>query len=134
MQGRTSHWEEKAMGNPFVFVELYSNDVDKSKKFYTSLLDWKTDDLPNPAAPGGKYTMISVGEGVGGGMLKNPMPNGGSHWMPYAHVQDVGAALKKAEGLGAKTMVPKTEVMGMGWLAIITDPQGAMFGFWQSKD
>jgi predicted enzyme related to lactoylglutathione lyase len=41
--------------------------------------------------------------------------------------------VKKAESLGAKTMVPKTEVMGMGWLAIITDPQGAMFGFWQPK-
>jgi predicted enzyme related to lactoylglutathione lyase len=121
------------MGNPFVFVELYTDDVGKSKKFYTSLLDWKTDDLDNAAAPGGKYTMIQVGEGTGGGMLKNPMPNGGSHWMPYAHVKDVGATVKKAESLGAKTMLGKTEVMGMGWLAIITDPQGAMFGFWQPK-
>jgi predicted enzyme related to lactoylglutathione lyase len=53
--------------------------------------------------------------------------------MPYAHVQDVEATAKKAEKLGAKVMLGKTEVMGMGWLAIITDPQGAMFGFWQAK-
>jgi predicted enzyme related to lactoylglutathione lyase len=77
--------------------------------------------------------MINVGEGTGGGMLKNSMPNGGSHWMPYAQVKEIDATVKKAESLGAKTMVPKTEVMGMGWLAIITDPQGAMFGFWQPK-
>jgi predicted enzyme related to lactoylglutathione lyase len=122
------------MGNPFVFVELYTDNLDKSKTFYTSLLDWKTEDMPNDAAPGGKYTMISVGEGTGGGMLKNPMPNGGSHWMPYVQVQSIDATVKKAESLGAKTMLAKTEVMGMGWLAIITDPQGAMFGFWQSKN
>ena len=61
------------------------------------------------------------------------MSNGGSHWMPYAHVQDVEATANKAEKLGAKIMLGKTEVMGMGWLAIITDPQGAMFGFWQAK-
>jgi hypothetical protein len=121
------------MGNPFVFVELYTDDLGKSKKFYTSLLDWKTDELPNAAAPDGKYTMINVGEGTGGGMLKNSMPNGGSHWMPYAQVKEIDATVKKAESLGAKTMGPKTEVMGMGWLAIITYPQGAMFGFWQPK-
>ena len=48
------------MGNPFVFVELYTDDVGKSKKFYTSLLDWKTDDLPNPAAPGGSSSPALV--------------------------------------------------------------------------
>jgi predicted enzyme related to lactoylglutathione lyase len=123
------------MGNPFVFVELYTDDVGKSKQFYTSLLDWKTNDMDNAAVPGGKYTMISVGEGTGGGMLKNPMPNGkGSHWMPYVQVKDVAATAKKAEGLGAKVVLGKTEVMGMGWLTIISDPQGAMFGFWQSKE
>jgi predicted enzyme related to lactoylglutathione lyase len=48
-------------------------------------------------------------------------------------VKDVDATVRKAETLGGKTMLGKTEVMGMGWLAIISDPQGAMFGFWQAK-
>jgi len=26
-----------------------------------------------------------------------------------------------------------TDVMGMGWLSIITDPTGAMLGLWQGK-
>ena len=29
------------MANPFVHVELWSEDVDKAKAFYTGLFDWK---------------------------------------------------------------------------------------------
>jgi catechol 2,3-dioxygenase-like lactoylglutathione lyase family enzyme len=57
------------MGNPFVHVELETNDVAKAKGFYSKLFDWKLEDVPNPAA-GGSYTMISVGDGTGGGMMK----------------------------------------------------------------
>jgi predicted enzyme related to lactoylglutathione lyase len=122
------------MGNPFVFCELYSNDIAKSKKFYTALLDWKINDMDMPSVPGGKYTMIEVGgDGTGGGMLANPMPNNPGGWTPYANVADVAATLKKAEGLGATVVVPKTEVMNMGWIGMITDPTGVMFGFWESK-
>ena len=60
------------MTNPFVHVELTSTDVNKSKEFYGKLFDWKMPDMPNPAT--GTYTLINVGEGTGGGMMKNPMP------------------------------------------------------------
>src|SRR5688572_7324177 len=98
------------MGNPVVYAELYSNDIAKSKKFYASLLDWKLNDMDLPSVPGGKYTMIEVGEGTGGGMLANPMPNSPGGWTPYAHVASVEATLKKAESLGATVVVPKMEV------------------------
>lgn len=119
------------MGNPFVHLELYSNDIAASKKFFAALLDWKLSDVE--AGPSGSYTMINVGEGTGGGMLQNPMPNNPGGWTPYVIVEEIDAALKKAEGLGGKIMVAKTEVMGMGWIGIVTDPTGVMFGFWQTK-
>jgi predicted enzyme related to lactoylglutathione lyase len=121
------------MPNPFVFVEHYTNDLAASKKFYTALLGWKLNEVDVASVPGGKYTMIEVGEGTGGGMMKNPVPGSEGRWVPYVQVKDMDATLKKAEGLGAKTMVPKTEVMGMGFISIIADPTGVMFGFWQSK-
>ena len=39
----------------------------------------------------------------------------------------------KAKALGGTVMKDKTEVMGMGWLAIIVDPTGAMLGLWKAK-
>ena len=59
------------MGNPFVHCELMSTDVGKAKEFFGKLFDWQLDDMPVGDMP---YTMIRVGEGTGGGLMKNPIP------------------------------------------------------------
>ncbi len=116
------------MANPFVHVELLTDDPAKSKKFYNSLFDWKLEDMP-----GMDYTMIGVGEGTGGGIMKNPVPGLPSHWMAYVLVADVKASTKKAESLGAKVVKEVTEVPDYGWFSVITDPTGAALGLWQPK-
>ena len=118
------------MANPFVHVELATNDVGKAKGFYSKLFDWKLEDIP---MEGGTYTMIGVGEGTGGGLMKNSMPNGPSMWLAYVQVSDIEAATKKVKLLGGTVMKDVTEVMGMGWLSIIVDPTGAMLGLWKPK-
>ena len=55
------------MGNPFVHAELNTTDVDKAKKFYSSVFDWKLEEMPMPEI--GNYTIVSVGEGTGGGIM-----------------------------------------------------------------
>ena len=118
------------MGNPFVHVELMSTDVDKAKSFYGKLFDWKLEDMNMGDMI---YTMIRVGEGTGGGLMKNPMPNATSMWVAYVKVDDLRAATNKAKSLGAKVMKDSVEVKDMGSFSIITDPTGAMLGFWQPK-
>ena len=118
------------MGNPFVHVELMSTDVSKSKSFYGSLFDWDLEDVRMPEMI---YTMIKVGEGTAGGMLKNPMPGASSSWLAYVLVDDVRAFTAKAKSLGAKVMKDVTEVPDMGWFSIITDPTGAMLALWEAK-
>jgi predicted enzyme related to lactoylglutathione lyase len=120
------------MANPFVHVELNTNDVAKAKGFYGKLFDWKMEDIKNDVA-GGSYTMISVGDGTGGGLMKNPMPGAQSMWLAYVLVDDIEASTKKAKSLGATVMKDVTEVMDMGWLSIIVDPTGAMLGLWKAK-
>lgn len=116
------------MANPFVHVELMTNDLAKAKKFYQGLFNWKLEDMP-----GMDYTMISVGEGTGGGMMKTPVPNMPSQWMAYVLVDDIQAATKKAKSLGAAVHKDVTEVAGYGWLSVIGDPTGAALGLWQPK-
>jgi len=118
------------MGNPFVHVELMSNDVGGAKTFYETLFDWSYQDMPVGDMT---YTMVRVGEGTGGGMMQNPIPNAPSAWMAYVGVDDVRASTAKARSLGATVMRDVTEVPGAGWFSIITDPTGAMLGLWQPK-
>lgn len=116
------------MANPFVHIELETKDVEKSKKFYTSMFDWKLDEIP-----GMDYTIINVGEGTGGGIMKKPDPAIMDNWLPYILVDDVIASTKKATSLGGTVAKDVTEVPDMGWFSVIIDPTGAAFGMWQPK-
>jgi predicted enzyme related to lactoylglutathione lyase len=122
--------KEKAMSNPFCHVELNTNDVKKAKDFYGKLFDWKLEDMDSP---GGGYTMIAVGEGTGGGMMKNPIPGAPSFWLSYVLVDDIEAATKKAKSLGANVMKDVMKVGDFGWMSIITDPTGAPLGLWKAN-
>ena len=119
------------MANPFVHVELHTGDVAKAKAFYSSLFGWKLEDMPMPG--GGSYTMIGVGEGTGGGMMKSPMPGAPPQWLAYVGVDDVASSTRKAKELGAKIVQDKMEVGGFGWMSVITDPTGATLALWQPK-
>lgn len=120
------------MANPFVHVELNTSDPEKAKAFYSELFQWQLEDVPNPAVAAGSYTMIKVGAGTGGGIMKQ-IPGGPSGWLAYVEVGDIYAATQKAKSLGGKVMKDVTEVMGMGWLSFIEDPTGAVLGLWKSK-
>src|SRR4030081_2666723 len=77
------------MPNPFVHVELHTDDVAKANQFYSQLFGWKLEDSPMPSGPPGQtYTMINVGEGTGGGMMKNPMPGAPPTWLAYVGVDN----------------------------------------------
>lgn len=117
------------MPNPFAHVELNTDDVKKSKKFYQSVFAWKLTDLP---AMGG-YTMIDVGGGVGGGMQKKMMAEAPTAWLPYVQVDSVKATMAKAVKLGAKVALEYQEIGDMGAIGIFIDPAGAGVGLWEMK-
>ena len=119
------------MPNPFVHVELNTTDLAKAKAFYGKLFDWELEDLP--MGPGETYTIVKVGEGTGGGMMKHPVPGAPSLWLAYVLVGDVRAATDKARSLGAQVLKDVTEVPGMGWFTVLSDPTGAAFALWQAK-
>ena len=117
------------MANPFVHIELETNDVAQAKDFYQKMFDWKLEDVP-----GMDYTMINVGDGTGGGMMKNPVPDVPSHWLAYVLVDDVAAATSKAKALGATVCKEPTEIPEYGWFSVIMDPTGAALALWQGKE
>jgi uncharacterized protein len=120
------------VANPFVHVELNTSDPEKAKTFYSKLFQWQLEDMPNPAVPSNVYTLIKVGSGTGGGIMKQS-PGGPAGWLAYVEVDDLEAITRKAQSLGGKVMKDVTEVPGMGWFSFIQDPTGAILGLWKTK-
>lgn len=118
------------MANPFVHVELHTKDLPKARQFYQSLFGWELTDMPMPGGSG-SYTMIGVGEGVGGGMMADT--NAPPSWLAYVGVDDVRAKTAQAKSLGATVLQDIMEVGDFGTMSVIRDPTGAPIALWQSK-
>ncbi len=115
------------MGNPFVHLDLSTDDPAAAKKFYKSVFDWKFRDFPDM-----NWSGIDVGQGVGGGLGGKQMPTQPTAWTAYVDVTDVKKTIAKAEKAGATVVVPFMQVGDMGALGVFVDPQGATIGVWQS--
>jgi predicted enzyme related to lactoylglutathione lyase len=123
--------EEVAMSahGSFYWNELMTRDAEKAKAFYGGTLGWTFDSMP---MPDGTYWVAKVGDKAVGGLfpIKGPMFDGVSeHWFPYIAVDDVDARVKKAEKAGAKVMRPPWDAPGVGRIAILQEPGGAMVGW-----
>ncbi|MFH1221282.1 MAG: VOC family protein [Candidatus Eisenbacteria bacterium] len=111
----------------FSWTELLTRDFEKSKKFYKELLGWEVEDMP--MTEGEPYTVLKAGgQGVGGIMAMPPQVPAQvpAHWSPYVTVDDVDAVARKAGTLGAETLVPPTDIPGVGRFYTFKDPQGAI--------
>jgi len=119
------------MANPFVHIELNTTDLSKAKEFYGQLFDWTLEDVP--MGPDMTYTLIKVGEGTGGGMMKHPVPGAPSTWLAYVAVDDIKASTEKARSLGAMIVRDVTDIPGVGSFSILVDPTGAHLALWKQK-
>jgi len=112
------------MGNPVVHFEVGGPDDGPLLRFYGELFGWRLTTVPG----GVNYTLVDTqgGAGVNGGLGKSGT---GDPWSTfYVEVDDLQAALDKAESLGAKTVLPVTEIPGMVSFAMFDDPDGLLVG------
>lgn len=119
----------------FCWIELNTSDPAAAKKFYSGLFNWEAEDMP--AGPDMVYTMLKV-RGLEVGAMCGLQPEQKAHgvpphWMTYVAVESADDAAKKAASLGGTVMAGAFDVMDVGRMAIIQDPQGATFCVWQAK-
>lgn len=116
------------MPNPFAHIELTTEDVTKAQKFYAAVFAWKLRPMPQM-----NYTMIEVGEGVGGGMQNKQMPDAPTGWLAYVAVDDVKKTMAKAVKGGATPLLEYQDIGDMGAIGIFRDPFGSPLGIWAPK-
>jgi predicted enzyme related to lactoylglutathione lyase len=126
------------MDSTIVHFEIPADNTERAAKFYRELFGWKIEKWENPG--GIEYWMVGtvptdergmpIGRGVNGGMMPRMYP--GQQPVNYIAVDSVDAAVAKAQKLGAKVMMGKTPVPGMGWFAQLNDPEGNVIAVWET--
>ena len=114
------------MGRPVAYFDIAANDPVKSRKFYADLFEWDISVVEEM-----NYGLVETGpEGISGGIGQSDDSNP-TGIVIYAVVDDVQAALDKAESLGGKTLTPPYEIPGYGSMAVFQDLEGNRVGLWQ---
>jgi hypothetical protein len=128
------------MDHTIVHFEIPADQPERAVKFYGELFGWDIKKYEGSAANGMDYWMVQTvptdaegrptRPGVNGGLMARMFP--GQAPLNYIAVEDVDDFVRKAERLGAKVLMGKHPVPGMGWFAQLTDPEGNIFAIWET--
>jgi predicted enzyme related to lactoylglutathione lyase len=119
--------------NQFFWYELMTSDHAAAQRFYADVVGWKLSPFP---ADGHPYTVLEVAGGRGTGGIM-PMPPeaaaNGMHpaWVGYVHVANLDAAVAKLKAGGGTLHHVLDPIPEVGHIAVVSDPQGAMFNLLQ---
>lgn len=119
--------EREGPGSEGVFVwdELGTNDADDAERFYGEVFGWTTSAM---GPEYGGYRIFNRGESGIAGLMTLPDSTVPPHWQPYVAVDDPDATTAKAKELGGAALMEPMDVPKVGRLAVLRDPQGAIFG------
>lgn len=110
--------------------EHTSQKMNEAKEFYEKLLGWKTEQSKLSPV---EYPEIHCGGQAIGGFMKideqwgpewDKMP---AHWMTYISTDNCDETVAKVEANGGKICFPAFDAPGVGRIAVLNDPSGAVF-------
>jgi uncharacterized protein len=114
----------------FTWFECYSNDVLRSRVFYSELFGWVIE--PMKLDDGSSYELIRSGStGIGG--LMPLMAEQASHpfWLSYLSVANVDQTAARVVSNGGATLREGFDIPGVGRIAIVADLQGAILALFK---
>lgn len=124
--------------NPVCWFEIYVNDMQRAKKFYSQVLNMEITDAPpmdgmgnmqmaffpweekQPNAAGALVKMDGVCAGMGGTMI-------------YFQCEDCFVEESRVEAAGGKVHQPKMSIGEYGFCSMCIDTEGNMFGLHSLK-
>lgn len=121
-----------------IWSELMSRDPEASAKFYEEVVGLAA--VPADEGADNYWILLADGQPIGGmtgqhaGTEVWPSGGPGGHWVGYFSTDDVEAASTKAEGLGGNVLVGPLDIAGVGTVAVVRDPDEAVFGLFRPSE
>ena len=116
------------------WIDTSHPDPDAASRFYGDLFGWEMEDTM-PEGSGGPYYVGRIRGGdvaaVGSSQEDGP-PR--AVWNSYIWVEDADQAAARAREAGGTVVAEPFDVMDAGRMAVLADPEGAVFSVWQSNN
>jgi predicted enzyme related to lactoylglutathione lyase len=116
------------------WIDTSHPDPQAALDFYRGLFGWEFDD----AMPEGTDGHYFIGRIRGGDVAAiSAAPEGAppmAVWNTYIWVESADDAAEAARAAGGRVMMEPFDVMDAGRMAVLADPEGAVFCVWQAKE
>jgi uncharacterized protein len=125
----------KYTAGTFSWADLSTTDQAGAKRFYSELFGWEATD--NPVGDGVVYSMMKISGDDVAAISPQPQQQRDAGvpptWNSYITVESADDALARAKELGANVHAAAFDVMDVGRMGVVQDPQGAYFLVWEPK-
>jgi predicted enzyme related to lactoylglutathione lyase len=136
LAGYTSFLFPGATMNPVGWFEIYVNDLPRATKFYEAVLKKPIAKLDSPA---GEIEMMAFpmemnASGAAGALVKmEGVKAGGNSTIVYFITDDCAVEASRVEAAGGKIMKTKMSIGKYGFIALVFDTEGNVFGLHSMK-
>jgi|APTNR8051073442_1049403.scaffolds.fasta_scaffold03913_7 hypothetical protein len=117
----------------FCWAEVAVGDLKTAQRFYTELFGWAPRELG--IGRGWSYTVLEAdSEAIAGLYEIGPTQRAKGAtpaWHAYVLVKDVEAVTEQVLELDGTVLSPPLDIADIGRMAVVRDPQGAVFCLWQ---
>ena len=116
------------------WVDTQQPDPKAALPFYEGIFGWEFENAM-PEGSGGEYFMARIrgGDVAAVGSVPEGMPPS-AMWNTYVAVASADDAVEKVRAAGGTAFTDAFDVMDAGRMAVVADPEGAVFCVWEAKE
>lgn len=115
--------------NPVGWFEIYVQDIDRARKFYESVFQLTLQKLNSPGMEVWGFPMEMDRWGAGGALVKmEGVPSGGNSTLVYFSCEDCAIEESRVVPSGGRIQRSKWSIGEYGFISLVFDTEGNMFG------
>jgi hypothetical protein len=123
--------QRSSASGQWLWTELWSDDVDKSKEFYRQVVGYGTVAVKNTT--GQTFLVMGRDQQPYASLVETPLPDVDPTWLGYLAVDDVIATVKAVEKAGGEVLLAPQKDGFNDDVAIVADPTGGVFALQQKE-
>jgi uncharacterized protein len=110
-------------------IELPADDTARARRFYSELFGWQFTEMEGYAG----YFLFNAGSAEIGGAVGERGRSAPERLRVVCEVDSIDKVLERAPELGGAVVEGRSEITGVGYYAVIRDPEGNEIGLYEGQ-